>query len=57
MKQQKYKGSSETTMNNYPLKWTTWKEWITSWKSITFQMETGRKKIRTDQSQAQKSKL
>ena len=35
---QKYKGSLETTINNYmPIKWTTWKKWTHSQKSITFQ--------------------
>ena len=28
---QKYKGSKETTINNYmPIKWTTWKKWTNS---------------------------
>ena len=28
---QKYKGSQETTINNYmPIKWTTWKTWMNS---------------------------
>ena len=35
---QKYKGSQETTISNYmPIKWTTWKKWTNSQKSITFQ--------------------
>ena len=35
---QKYKGSKENTISNYtPIKWTTWKKWTNSQKSITFQ--------------------
>ena len=35
---QKYKGSQETTISNYmTIKWTTWKKWTNSQKSITFQ--------------------
>ena len=35
---QKYKESQETTISNYmPIKWTTWKKWMNSQKSITFQ--------------------
>ena len=35
---QKYKGSLETTINNYmPTKQTTGKKWTNSQKSITFQ--------------------
>ena len=40
---QKYKGSQETTINNYmPIKWTTikWKKWTNSQKSTTFQNST-----------------
>ena len=41
---QKYKGSQETTINNYmPIKWTTWKKWTNSQKSITFQNRTRKK--------------
>ena len=37
-KTQKYKESQETTISNYmPVKWTTWKKWMNSQKSITFQ--------------------
>ena len=39
---QKYKGSQETTISNYmPIKWTTWKKWMNSQKSIT-KTEPGR---------------
>ena len=35
---QKYKGSYMTTISNYmTIKWTIWKKWMNSWKSITFQ--------------------
>ena len=41
---QKYKGSYETTINNYmPIKWTTWKKWTNSWKCTTFQNWTRKK--------------
>ena len=35
---QKYEKSQETTMSNcMPIKWTTWKKWTNSQKSISFQ--------------------
>ena len=40
MNSQKYK---ETTISNYmTIKWTTWKKWMNSYKSMTFQIEPGR---------------
>ena len=40
-----------------PIKWTTWKKWTNSYKSITFQTRARKKqKILTDPSQAQESK-
>ena len=36
-KTQKNKRSQENTMSNMPIKWTTWKKWTNSLKSITFQ--------------------
>ena len=35
---QKHTGSKETTVNNYMLiKWTTWKKWTNTQKSVNFQ--------------------
>ena len=35
---QKCKGSKETTVNKYmSIKWTTWKKWTNTQKSVTFQ--------------------
>ena len=43
---QKYKRSLETTISSYmPIKWTMWKKWTNSQKSITFQNWT-RKKLK-----------
>ena len=56
MTTQKYKGSQETTVNNYmPIKWA---KGTNSQKNITFQNGTRKKqKILTDPSQAWKLKL